>query len=153
MTGRTGLPFPSRRYCPDPGMETRSPALQADSLPSEPPGKPPVVLNSELNESVCGKQLWRLLVSGREDPWPLLPAPVNMSCLPASPFAVTESSAPSHPRHPLCPSHQQPQPDQCHLSVAATHLVPSLCQGLHSPPAQSAFLAAALSPGRKAPSK
>ena len=24
---------------PNPGMETRSPALQADSLPSEPPGK------------------------------------------------------------------------------------------------------------------
>ena len=25
---------------PDPGIEPRSPALQADSLPSEPPGKP-----------------------------------------------------------------------------------------------------------------
>ena len=25
---------------PDPGMEPRSPALQVDSLPSEPPGKP-----------------------------------------------------------------------------------------------------------------
>ena len=25
---------------PDPGIELRSPALQADSLPSEPPGKP-----------------------------------------------------------------------------------------------------------------
>ena len=25
---------------PNPGMEPRSPALQADSLPSEPPGKP-----------------------------------------------------------------------------------------------------------------
>jgi len=32
----SGQPFPS----PDPGIETRSPALQADSLPSEPPGKP-----------------------------------------------------------------------------------------------------------------
>ena len=27
---------------PDPGMKPRSPALQADSLLSEPPGKPPV---------------------------------------------------------------------------------------------------------------
>ena len=27
---------------PDPGIEPRSPALQADSLPSEPPGKPMV---------------------------------------------------------------------------------------------------------------
>ena len=49
----SGLPFPSPRYFPDPGMETRSPALQADSLPSEPPRKPPVVLNSELNGSIC----------------------------------------------------------------------------------------------------
>ena len=35
----SGLPFPSLGDLPDPGMEPRSPALQADSLPSEPPGK------------------------------------------------------------------------------------------------------------------
>ena len=34
------LPFPSPGDIPDPGMEPRSPALQADTLPSEPPGKP-----------------------------------------------------------------------------------------------------------------
>ena len=34
------LPFPSSRNHPDPGIEPRSPALQADCLPSEPPGKP-----------------------------------------------------------------------------------------------------------------
>ena len=28
---------------PKPGMELRSPALQADSLPSEPPGKPQIM--------------------------------------------------------------------------------------------------------------
>ena len=33
------LPFPSPRDLPDPGIEPRSPALQADALPSEPPGK------------------------------------------------------------------------------------------------------------------
>ena len=32
--------MPSSRDLPNPGIETRSPALQADSLPSEPPGKP-----------------------------------------------------------------------------------------------------------------
>ena len=32
--------IPSPGDLPDPGMEPRSPALQADSLPSEPPGKP-----------------------------------------------------------------------------------------------------------------
>ena len=36
----SGLPFPSPGDLPDPGIETRSPALQADSLRSEPPGKP-----------------------------------------------------------------------------------------------------------------
>ena len=35
----SGLPFPSPGDLPDPGMEPGSPALQADSLPSEPPGK------------------------------------------------------------------------------------------------------------------
>ena len=32
------LPFPSPGDLPDPGIEPRSPALQADSLPTEPPG-------------------------------------------------------------------------------------------------------------------
>ena len=34
----SGLPFPSPEDLPDPGIEPRSPALQADSLPTEPPG-------------------------------------------------------------------------------------------------------------------
>ena len=34
-----GLPFPSPRNLPDPRIKPRSPALQADSLPSEPPGE------------------------------------------------------------------------------------------------------------------
>ena len=33
----SGLPFPSPEDLPDPGIEPRSPILQADSLPSEPP--------------------------------------------------------------------------------------------------------------------
>ena len=36
----SGLPFPSPRHLPDPGIELRSPAFQADALTSEPPGKP-----------------------------------------------------------------------------------------------------------------
>ena len=35
-----GFPFPSPGDFPDPGLKPRSPALQADALPSEPPGKP-----------------------------------------------------------------------------------------------------------------
>ena len=36
----SGLLFPSPGDLPDPGIEARSLALQADTLPSEPPGKP-----------------------------------------------------------------------------------------------------------------
>ena len=36
----SGLPFPSLGDLPNPGCEPRSPALRADSLLSEPPGKP-----------------------------------------------------------------------------------------------------------------
>ena len=36
----TGLPFPSPGDLPDPGIKSMSPALQADSLPPEPPGNP-----------------------------------------------------------------------------------------------------------------
>ena len=36
----SGYPFPSPGDLPNPGKEARSPALQADSLPAEPPGKP-----------------------------------------------------------------------------------------------------------------
>ena len=35
-----GQPFPSPGDLPNPGIKPRSPALQADSLPAEPPGKP-----------------------------------------------------------------------------------------------------------------
>ena len=37
----SGVPFPSPGDLPDPGIKPGSPALQADALPSEPPGKPP----------------------------------------------------------------------------------------------------------------
>ena len=36
----SGLPFPSPGDLLDPGIEPRSPILQADTLTSEPPGKP-----------------------------------------------------------------------------------------------------------------
>ena len=44
----SGLPFPPSGDLPDPGIEPGSPAVQADSLPSEPPGhlEVPVTLGS-----------------------------------------------------------------------------------------------------------
>ena len=40
----SGLPFPSPGDLADPGIEPGSPALQADSLPSEPPRVPQRIL-------------------------------------------------------------------------------------------------------------
>ena len=38
-----GLPFPSPGDLPNPGIEPASPAIQVDSLPSEPPGHPQIL--------------------------------------------------------------------------------------------------------------
>ena len=43
----SGLPFPSPRDLADPGIEPVSPALQADALPSEPPGELHIKVFSE----------------------------------------------------------------------------------------------------------
>ena len=52
----SGLPFPSPGDFPKPGIKPRPPALQAESFPSEPPGKPSVppslLKNIEYN-SLC----------------------------------------------------------------------------------------------------
>ena len=40
----SGLPFPFPGDLPNPGIELGSPVLQADSLPSEPPGRPNITL-------------------------------------------------------------------------------------------------------------
>ena len=41
----SGLPCPPPGDLPNPGIKPRSPELQADSLPSEPPGKPYTLLS------------------------------------------------------------------------------------------------------------
>ena len=50
----SGLPVPSPRDLPDSGIEPRSLILQADFLPSEPPGKPILTLlkTAEMNNLV-----------------------------------------------------------------------------------------------------
>ena len=55
----SGLPFPTPGDFPDPGIEPKSPALQADALPSEPPGKPP--LWSDFNVYHSRDTLWLLV--------------------------------------------------------------------------------------------
>ena len=59
----SGLPFPPPGNLPDPGIESWSPALQADSLPSEPPGKPlSSLLTSYMNMDDNLEELVSILV-------------------------------------------------------------------------------------------
>ena len=45
----SGLPFPSSSDLPNPGIEPKSPVLQADSLPAEAPG------NEDQTGKICGQ--------------------------------------------------------------------------------------------------
>ena len=52
-----GLPFPSPGDLPDPGIKPRSPAFQADALPSELLGFPGLTINTHIRNdegAVCG---------------------------------------------------------------------------------------------------
>ena len=53
----SGLPFPSPGDLPNPGVEPGSPALQAGSLPSEPPGKPNCSTSMEYYRAFKGNEL------------------------------------------------------------------------------------------------
>ena len=53
----SGLPFPSPRDLPDLEIEPRSPALQADTLTSEPPGKP-LLLGGPYNLLLKPEHFW-----------------------------------------------------------------------------------------------
>ena len=50
----SGLPFPFPGALPDPGIEPQSPALQANSLQSEPPGKPNVPFRIVSSTTILG---------------------------------------------------------------------------------------------------
>jgi len=69
----SGLPFPSPGDLPDPGIELGSPSLQADALPSEPPGKPLELEDRTIEITQSGKQKLDLQKSESEqscrDPW------------------------------------------------------------------------------------
>ena len=54
----SGSPFPSPGNLPNPGMEPRSPALQVDSLPAGPQGKPLNLKVPKINELL--KEKWKL---------------------------------------------------------------------------------------------
>ena len=50
----SGLPFPSPGDLPDPEIKPGSPALQADALPSESPGKPYKEIRRQKNTRTGG---------------------------------------------------------------------------------------------------
>ena len=55
----SGLPFPSPGDLPDPGIEPWFPTLQADSLPSESPGKPSEISQRQILYDIyffCGRK-------------------------------------------------------------------------------------------------
>ena len=61
------LPFPSPRDLPDPGIESESPALQADSLLSEPQGGTPLVLKvMQIKATVRGYHTFHLMTPVKE---------------------------------------------------------------------------------------
>ena len=58
--------FPSPGDLPDPGIEPWSPALQADSLPFEPPGKPKEGMDQHINKILplpeCAEAIVKMLL-------------------------------------------------------------------------------------------
>ena len=61
----SGLPCPPPGDLPNPGIKPRSPTLQVDSLPSEPPGKPK-------NTGVSSLSLLQGIFPAQESNWGLL---------------------------------------------------------------------------------
>ena len=97
--------FPFSRDLPNPGIKPRSPALQADSLPAEPPGKPK-------NTGVGSPSLLQGILLTQESNWDLLHCrwilyqlshqgnPRILECV-AYPFS-RESSQPRNPTGVSC---------------------------------------------------
>ena len=66
----SGLPFPSPGDLPDSGIKPTSPALQANSLPAEPPGKFPgyIVLLYSLSPSLLNNPTRQVISVGSGEP-------------------------------------------------------------------------------------
>ena len=92
----SGWPFPSSGDFPNPGIEPRSPTLQADSLPVEPQGKPKntgvgnlsllqwIFLTQESNQGLlhCRWILYQLSYQGSHTEWwlPLIKYFLHTAC-------------------------------------------------------------------------
>ena len=76
----SGLPFPSLGNLPNPGIEPGSPELLADTLPSEPRGKPPgnspvkIKDNNKINRQPCPQAISCNIWGPQESSSPLGPS-------------------------------------------------------------------------------
>ena len=76
------MPFPSPGDFSDPGFEPESPTLQADSLPSEPPGRPNICEGKSLSHVRLFMTPWTVAYQdppsmgfSRQEYWSGLPFP------------------------------------------------------------------------------
>ena len=77
----SGLLSPSLGDLPDPGIEPGFPTLHADSLPSEPPGKPQIISSVQFSHSVMSHSLWPHRLQHTRPPCPLpTPGIYSNSC-------------------------------------------------------------------------
>ena len=99
--------MPTSRRFSNPGIKLRSPTLQMDSLPSQPPGKPPIVRCSSVQFSSA-----------------------TQSCLTlCNPMNLSTACLPVH--------HQLPESTQTHVYWVSDAIQPSHSLSSPSPPAFS----------------
>ena len=142
----SGLPFPSPGDLPDPGIEPRSPILQADSLPAKPQGKPKntgvgslsllqkIFPIQEANQGLLHCR-WILYHWAIREAQPLLYiftsvqfSSVTQSCL--SLCDLMDCRMPGFPVH-----HQLPELTQTHAHRVGDNIQPSHLLSAPSPPA------------------
>ena len=136
----SGLPFPSPGDLPHPEIEPGSPALQADSLPSEPPGMPQI--NKYLQKYIQNRfsppplpPPWsgchRLLL----DPWQSYSFHTHLLWYVPHTSKLSSHDSPlafSHTSHFVVPQTSLTYSCSGFLFPSMMSLAPSLCSGLCS---------------------
>ena len=106
----SGLPFPSPGDLPNPGIEPGSPALQADSLLTELPGKPVKLLSHVRLFAIPWNEAYQAHPSmefSRQEYWSELPFPSpgdlpDLGIEPGSPALQADSLPSEPPGKPIC---------------------------------------------------
>ena len=95
----SGLPCPAPGELPNPGIKPVSPALLADSLPAEPPGKPPATTYATPFNNLITYQLTHLPSTTQELPHP----PTQTSIQPATTHSFKQPTTQPSLSPPLFP--------------------------------------------------